>query len=706
MKNPLIGLAAIVLSLIVTACANVPVPVVQRSAQLNESGQSAPVDAELDEQDRARTEPQINKGSGEVFNRTVAAGQPPELPETGQATFNFEGESLHAVVKVVLGDLLQQNYVIAPGVQGTVTLATPQPVGADQALSLLEMVLSWNNAAMVWSDGRYNIVPSDQAVAGNLSPRLASAASARGYELRAIALKFISASEMEKLLKPYARSNAIVQIDPARNLMVIGGTRSELQSYMRTIDIFDVDWLAGMSVGVFTLESAAADQIVGSLEDIFGAESQSPMAGMFRFMPVEGTNSVIVITSQPNYLRVAQDWISKLDAGGEGARLYVYEVKYMKAEDISSQLGSLFGGSSGSSDRGVSTAPGLTPQRMGSVSRGPGDISRNERETSAPDNRAGGGSAGGNASITVGGGEVSVSSIAESNSLLVRASPTQWESIRRAIDRLDQMPAQVHIEAHIVEVDLTGNLSYGVSWFFDNDIDAALQPIARARNSFSSYAGRITPDESVWSFVGRDANAILSALDSVTDVRILQSPSVLVRNNVQAEFDVGQSIPVTSTSFNPGLPGGDGTFSQVQYLRTGVLLIVTPRIGPDGTVFMQIEQEVSSPGAADVKGGNRPVNSRMLKTEAIVQSGETVLLAGLIDESDTRGSSGLPGLSRIPVIGGLFGKKLSEKGRREVVIMITPTVVRSPLELRKLTDEYGERFRALEPLRQKDDSGQ
>ena len=110
------------------------------------------------------------------------------------------------MVKAILGDLLQQNYVIAPGVQGTVTLATPRPVSGAQALSLLEMVLGWNNARLVWSDGRYNIVPADQAMAGNLSPRTGAPANARGYEVRAVPLKFISASEMEKLLKPYARA--------------------------------------------------------------------------------------------------------------------------------------------------------------------------------------------------------------------------------------------------------------------------------------------------------------------------------------------------------------------------------------------------------------------------------------------------------------------------------------------------------------------
>jgi len=222
----------------------------------------------------------IRNGNGQLINQRVASLPAPNLSSAGDATFNFEGESVQAVVKVILGDLLQQNYVIAPNVQGTVTLATPRPVSPAQAVSLLEMVLGWNNARLIWSDGRYNVVPSDQAVAGNLSPRTGSPANARGYEIRAIPLKYISATEMEKLLKPYARDKAVIQADNTRNMIVLGGTRAELQNYIRTIEIFDVDWLAGMSVGVFPLQSAEAGKIVTELEKVFGENGKTPLAGI------------------------------------------------------------------------------------------------------------------------------------------------------------------------------------------------------------------------------------------------------------------------------------------------------------------------------------------------------------------------------------------------------------------------------------------
>ncbi|MEG3193638.1 secretin N-terminal domain-containing protein, partial [Lysobacter sp. D1-1-M9] len=210
---------------------------------------------------------------------------------TGEASFNFEGESLHAVAKAILGDMLGQNYVIAPGVQGTVTLATPKPVSPAEAISLLDQVLGWNNARMIYADGRYNIVPADQALGGNVAPRTGSAGNARGFEVRTVPLRYVSATEMEKILEPYARPNAIVGVDPARNVISVGGTRAELQNYLRTIEVFDVDWLSGMSVGVYPLQSGKATRVVADLEKVFGESSESPVAGMFRFMPLEGANA-------------------------------------------------------------------------------------------------------------------------------------------------------------------------------------------------------------------------------------------------------------------------------------------------------------------------------------------------------------------------------------------------------------------------------
>src|SRR5690606_16481726 len=146
------------------------------------------------------------------------------------------------------------------------------------------------------------------------------------------------------------RPNAIVATDNSRNVISVGGTRAELQNYLRTIEIFDVDWLAGMSVGVYPLQSGRAVRVVEDLEKVFGQDSKSPVAGMFRFMPLEGTNAVMVITSQPDYLDQIQQWLERIDGAGGAPQLYSYELKYIKARDLADRLAEVFGGSAGSGD--------------------------------------------------------------------------------------------------------------------------------------------------------------------------------------------------------------------------------------------------------------------------------------------------------------------------------------------------------------------
>nr|WVJ83859.1 type II secretion system secretin GspD [Xanthomonas campestris pv. campestris] len=738
---------------LLAGCATTPPPDVRRGARLDPQVGAAgatqtTAEQRADGNASAKPTPVIRRGSGTMINQSAAAAPSPTLgmASSGSATFNFEGESVQAVVKAILGDMLGQNYVIAPGVQGTVTLATPNPVSPAQALNLLEMVLGWNNARMVFSGGRYNIVPADQALAGTVAPSTASPSAARGFEVRVVPLKFISASEMKKVLEPYARPNAIVGTDPSRNVITLGGTRAELENYLRTVQIFDVDWLSGMSVGVFPIQSGKAEKVSADLEKVFGEQSKTPSAGMFRFMPLENANAVLVITPQPRYLDQIQQWLDRIDSAGGGVRLFSYELKYIKAKDLADRLSEVFGGRGNGGNSGPSLVPGGVVNMLGNNSGGAdrdeslgsssgttgGDIggTSNGSNQSGTSGSFGGSSGSGmlqlqpstnqNASVTleVEGDKVGVSAVAETNTLLVRASAQAWSSIRDVIEKLDVMPMQVHIEAQIAEVTLTGQLEYGVNWYFENAVNApinadgsggaGLAP-AVGRGIWGDVSGSVTNNGLAWTFLGKNAAAIISALDRVTNLRLLQTPSVFVRNNAEATLNVGSRIPINSTSINTGL-GSDSSFSSVQYIDTGVILKVRPRVTKDGMVFLDIVQEVSTPGArpaactaaatttVNSAACNVDINTRRVKTEAAVQNGDTIMLAGLIDDTTSDGSDGLPFLSKLPVVGSLFGRKTQNRNRREVIVLITPSIVRNPQDARDLTDEYGQKFNAMKPI--------
>jgi general secretion pathway protein D len=661
----------------------------------------------------------VHPGSGSFINKSAASKAPRPTSAIGDVTFNFEGESLHAVVKAILGEMLQENYVIAPGVQGNVTFSTAKPLRGDQALSILEMLLRWNNATLVWQDGRYTILPVAQALPGNLTPRTGKVADARGYEVRAIPLQFISPIEMEKLLKPYAKPDAVVNIDPARNMIVLGGTRAELENYLQTIEVFDVDWLAGMSVGVFTLQQAEASKVVAEMEKIFGEGSNTPLAGMFRFMPLEGVNGVLVITPQPKYLATIGEWLERFDLGGgeAGQRLYVYDVKNVKAVELAATLSEIFGGSGGRAQGRASgtLAPGLHPvelsgglqsSRLGEPS--PAEQRRERREARSAESAAAEGlvveaggvvdAAGG---ISLGAADqVRVSAVEESNALLVRATSGQWESIRRVIERLDQIPLQVVIEAQIIQVNLNDALAHGVSWFLEHDIaSAGWRQQAGNRRDWSSIGASIVGKDTSWTLIGPDLLALVTLLDNVSSLQVLSAPSLVVLNNKAATINSGTQVPVQTNNISiPGTGGSALPYQSTQYLQTGITLNVTPRVNPGGLVFLEIDQEDSSPGDPPAGGGNPPIAQSKIQTEVAVQSGETVMLGGLIKQSDSRGSSGLPGLSRLPFVGGLFGNQNRSSNRQELLVLITPRVIRDPAEARRITDEYKSRFRGLRPL--------
>ena len=725
---------ATAIATMLAACATAPVPSIQRNADRS-TDRPANSDSAMSTDQTVRSEPlyaadsaaakradgrplpQIRRGNGRVINSAAASAPLPDIGATsGEARFNFEGESLHAVVKAILGDMLGQNYTIAPNVQGTVTYSTPKPVSSAQAVSVLEMILGWNNARMIYGDGRYSIVPADQALAtGVVTPRVGSPANARGFESRVVPLRYISAEEMKKLLTPYARPNAIVTVDSGRNLLTIAGTRAELESYLRTIEIFDVDWMSSMSVGVYPLQSSKSTKVVQDLEKVFGEASKSPVAGMFRFMPLEGANAVLAITSQADYLDDIEQWIERIDGAGEGVKLYSYELKYITAKDLGARLSEVFGGGGnrggGNDGGGYSLIPGGQSSIIGP---GGGDGGKDGGDLSGSGGGGlGGGSLslnaaqGGNGSVVieVGGDKVAVSAIEENNTLLVRATGSAWRSILDVIEKLDVLPLQVHIESQVAEVTLSGELAYGVNWFLENattenglpDVSTPNGLIPSKWSTLGASIGGASGPGLAWTLIKNDAAAVITALDRVTDVRLLQTGSVLAKNNSEATLNVGSRIPITTVSINPIL-GSNNTTSSVQYLDTGVILKVRPRVTKDGTVFLDIVQEVSSPGSDADANGNVRINTRRLKTEAIANSGDTVLLAGLIQDGTTRGSSGLPGLSRIPVIGGLFGRQSSNQNRTEVVVLLTATIVRDQKELRTFTDEYSRRFRAMDPL--------
>ncbi|HVI54713.1 MAG TPA: type II secretion system secretin GspD [Luteibacter sp.] len=651
--------------------------------------------------DSLRTQREISRGSGRFIHpkalsspREVAAGD-------GTITLNFEDQPIEAVVKAILGDLLDANYSVAPGVRGTVSFSTSKPVRREEALPILENLLSWTGNALIHERGRYTVVPISRAVAGRLAPSLGAHAPRDGLSARLFPLRFVAAPEMVKLLTPFAETDSILLSDPARNVLVIAGTRDELDTIAETIDTFDVDWVSGMSVGVFGLRNAGVTELMPALDSVFGQKSGAPVAGLIRFIPIERTNAIVVISTQAEHVEQVGEWIERIDrGGGNEPRLFVYDVRNLLASDVARYVGNIFGGAVSGDSPQSPVVPGLTGFSLGMPAGDGGGLAEGgtaDGDTSffqPPSTPSTPSSGDGKATIRI-------TAVDANNQLMIHARPSQWADIRQAIDRLDAVPLQVQIETRILEVVLRDNFRFGVQWYLEGlagGNGAVSQPGNKQQWALGSGGGKPSgADTLFYSFVNKNVQVALRAMETNGNTTTLSAPSLVVVNNRKARIQVGDQIPVTQTFVNPGL-GSDKEVGQVTYKDTGVILEVRPRVNPGGLVYLDVTQEVSRADDPVTPGQNVSIAKRKLDTQVAVRSGQTVLLGGLIRQRDSRGHAGVPYLSRIPLLGALFRSRSEDLMRTELVVLITPKVIASGDDAKRVVDEYRKRFRSLQPL--------
>ena len=649
-------------------------------------------------------ESRVFKGTGVFVNPRPPGPQGGTGPQ--EASLNFEALDVREVAKVILGDYLKESYTVHPAVSGTVTFRTIRPIAIKDLLPTLEMLLRQNGAAVVVEEGVYKILPVAQ-VRGSVSPQLGttSAPLPHGFSVLVVPLKFVSAREMAKLLEPFAADNT-VRVDEVRNLVVMAGSQRELRHLIDTVELFDVDWLSGYSVGLFPIKSADVKTLVQDLDRVFGAGAQSPLAGVVRVIPIERLNALLVVTTQPRYLDIARTWIDRLDqVGGTsgGVRFFVYQVRNGKAENLATLLSDLF-----SSRRTTTTAPSLAPgMRPTEIRTAPFGQQQptptTTTTTSTPPASAtfqipGGGGVGGTTSS-----EVRVIADKDTNSLLILASPADYDVIESAIRKLDVIPRQVLVEVLLAEVLLTDDFSFGVGWFFSGKDNVAgrltggLLPTAPGGTVPTSETPGLL--QVIQRTAAGDVRAALTALGKDSKAQVLASPHVMVLDNQKAQIKVGDRISV-QTQAQTGVSTGSGVLNSFQYLETGILLAVTPRINSGGLVTLEVNQEVSvpDPGSTSANNPNPSVNSRSAQTTVVVASGESIVLGGLIREDNGRATAGLPLLSKIPILGAAFGTQSFTKRRTELVLIITPRIVSDTTQAREVTEEFRRKLPGLEGI--------
>lgn len=645
--------------------------------------------------------PSVIIGTDQFLNPGALDERPASGVSEGDVTLNFVDTDLREVVRSILGDILGENYLIDPAVTGTATLQTSSPLTRAALLPTLEAALRANGASLLLEDDLYKVVPAGGPGQGvlPLRGRVSSGIRSLGFGVQAVPLRYVAAREMAEVLQLFAPEGSVLKADATRNLLILSGSAADRRAFMDTIALFDVDWIAGMSFGLFPLRNAKADSMVGDLQAIFGQGNDTPVGDLIRFVPVTRLNAIIVISPRASYLERARAWIERLDQEVDGVRpqLYVYYVQNARAVELAEILGNVFDDSAVVA--GVREQPVRPIRAAGSPQVSTSDLMPDATvaeallQPSALTQEVVTGDA------QQGGGDVSSAAIRviaddKSNALLVLATPQDYRMVERAIRQLDIVPLQVLIEATIAEVTLTDDLRYGVQFFLDGGSNEFT-----LSNFVDGTVGQVFPGFSYLFQASSDVRVVLDALSSVTDVNIVSSPQLMVLDNQTAELQVGDQVPVATQSAvsvtNPDAP----IVNSIEFRDTGVILRVTPRVNSGGLVVMEIQQEVSSVVNTTTSGIDSPtIQQRKINSAVAIQSGETVTLGGLISDSTERLRSGIPVLSDIPVLGALFGRRVENDVRTELIVLITPRVIENQIDAREVTEELRSRLRALQPL--------
>ncbi|MDH3314422.1 MAG: type II secretion system secretin GspD [Gammaproteobacteria bacterium] len=664
---------------------------------------TAPVSGEQTEPPSAGAD-LYQPGSG-VFVRELRG--PDGVTKTGEITLNFENTNLLEVVKVILADLLKLNYVIEPGVQGAVTLQTSVPLPRESLVPTLELLLRMNGAALVESGDMFQVVPRESAARGLTSPQLgnSSAPLPRGYSVRIVPLRYVSAGEMQKILEPFVIPGNIVRVDTQRNLLILAGTGREMETLLETIAVFDVDWVAGMSVALFTPDFVDAKTLASDLEKVFGDQSKGPLAGLVKLAVIDRLNALLVISPRREYLSKVAEWVDRLDQdrGGSGRRLFIYHVQNGKAADLAAVLQQVF--EAREAEIAISPpelAPGLEPVEL--RTQQPPTLSQEteaavtgvapRQETLEPTRPRRNTGAAEGLQLSEG-GKVRIIADEVNNALLVMATAVEYSQVSEALKRLDIVPLQVLVEATIAEVSLTDDLSQGLEWFFKNKIGSRTGEAFLDLNTPPGL-GAFVPGFSYAIFSGADVRAVLNLLASESKLKVISSPSLMVLNNQTATIEVGDQVPITTQQQQSTLADAN-LVNSIEYRDTGVILSVTPRVNAGGLVTMEISQEVSDVSPNPDAPLAPTIQQRKINSTVAIQSGETVVLGGLIRENDSFTSSGIPGLYNIPIIGFLFGQTSDERSRTELVVLITPRAVQGAEEARQITNEFRDKMESLKP---------
>jgi general secretion pathway protein D len=622
--------------------------------------------------------------------------KPPETPRGPGVVFNFDNADLYEVIRV-MAEILKINYIVDPKVRGVVNIHTVGQVPSEDVFPIFQSILRLNGATAVKKGNLYEIVPFGDAKKSYVPPSTtrdpAKLAAEERYTTQIIILKYIPVAEVSKLIKPFLSDGADIIEHPPHNILIINDLASNVRKSLDIINLFDVDLFVDMKVRIYPVLNSDVTEIAKEMERIFASFEVSTKSGRgvgITFTPIARINSLLAISSIPNIFERVEAWLRELDkTPAEGTKLsvFVYYVQNGKAKDLADVLKQIFVAPKDKKpefrERVVTPEP--TPRGVRPTTPAPSAPPK-EEAAAVPE------------------GEINIVVDEANNALVIRAFQRDYRAILETIKKLDIYPKQVLIEVMVAEITLDDTTQFGIEWarFLSSNPPNAQEVVLGARPPTDPFSAALTAIGIRYSIVelGGRVSAAIRAAATRGRLKVISSPHILASNNKEAKIQIGSSQPILTSTYSgtTGVAGAAGVIEgTIEYKDIGIILTVTPRISDGGLVSMEISVEDSTVDTTTL--GTLPsvpvFGKRTAKTVLSITEGQAIVIGGLIQDTKNVTRSGIPLLSRIPLLGALFGQHGYITGKTELILLMTPHIITDQLQSDTVTREFREKVEGI-----------
>ena len=588
----------------------------------------------------------------------------PSKGEGGGIMLNFDNANIHEVIKV-FAETLNFNYIVNPKVEGAVSIRSGNPIPKSQLFTVFKKLLHTSGLDIIPEGDHYYIFVSDktspQAING--PGQVGNLKNSSRVVTQIVPLLYLKSTDALNLISPYLSGQSMKYDLPEQNTLIVTDLETKIADVVQILSFLDVSPLASYKMRLIRIENALLPDLhreltqllVATKLDKTGPGSENVVDSV-NIIPLERVNSLLVISQNAFLISNVDAWIGQLDVSPQDSKgQTIYRVRNSAASELAQLVNTYLT----NDEPKANAVPALKQDSDQPAAATPAPVAAPSTPSAlVPDDRR--------------------------NVILIRPKqPSEALRIVKLLESLDSVPSQVLIEVMVAEITLNDRLEYGLEWALKNNSSFL------GSTNFANFVDPATLLGSTGSIIKGDLRGLFNALANETDVSILSSPQILVENNAPATINVGDQVPIINAEIVPSSSNGQTLTRSIQYRDTGVILHVTPRIGSDGLISLDVDQQVSNATENVLSGISSPViSTRQLKTRFSVKTGQSIMIGGMIRRDTNTREIGVPFLKNIPGLGFLFNSHKSNATRTELVLMLTPYVIDS----QDVLAQYGQAF--------------